>query len=518
MEAREMGQNNSNMTGGSKLAQSRVPSEPCALVIFGATGDLSFRKLLPALFNLYQRGRLPRPLLVIGCGRSSMTSDDFRQRVLEKLSDSGQQNLSHWSDFAASLFYLKLDYGSTESFREFRDALAALERAHGTLANRIFYLAVPPAAYEGISSGLSQVGISSERQCGNGSTRIVVEKPFGWDLRSSRRLNDSLRENFREEQIFRIDHYLAKETVQNVLVFRFANAIFEPLWHRLYIDHVHVTAAESLGVEGRAHYYDGSGVLRDMFQNHMMQLLALVAMEPPARFDSDSVRDEKSKVFKSIQPLDMNRLSDSLALGQYGPGMINGISVPGYRDEPGVRKGSATPTYAMMNVFVDNGRWHGVPFYLLSGKRLPRKVTEIIIEFKRVAHSMFRGAIGEAIIANRLIIRIQPEEKIQLTFQTKQPGADVNLKLVTMDFDYKQDESGPRLGAYEKAILDCMQGEQMLFWREDQVESCWAFLDPVLQVCESSDGCAPLVETYEAGSWGPQSGKDLLGSQKRLLK
>ena len=513
-----MGVSNSNMTSGNNLAQSRVPGDPCALVIFGATGDLSFRKLAPALFNLHQRKRLPQPFLVIGCGRSPMTNDDFRERVRAKLSDSGQSDLSGWSDFAASLFYHQLDYDSAESFRGLRDTLAALDSAHGTLGNRIFYLAVPPAAYERISSGLSEVGLSSEGQSGNGSTRIVVEKPFGWDLRSSRRLNESLRASFREEQIFRIDHYLAKETVQNVLVFRFANAIFEPLWNRLYIDHVHVTAAESLGVEGRADYYDGSGVLRDMFQNHMMQLLALVAMESPARFDSECVREEKSKVFKSIRPLDMSRLRHSLALGQYGPGVINGVRVPGYRDEPGVRNGSTTPTYAMMKLFVDNGRWHGVPFYLLSGKRLPRKVTEIIIEFKRVAHSMFRGAIGEVIIANRLIIRIQPEEKIQLTFQTKQPGAEVNLKLVTMDFDYKEDHSGPRLGAYEKALLDCVQGEHMLFWREDQVESCWAFLDPVLEECESPDKCAAPVETYEAGSWGPPLAKELLGSQKRLLK
>ncbi len=351
---------------------------------------------------------------------------------------------------------------------------------------------------------LGNAGLSVENQNDAGWVRIVVEKPFGRDLKTATDLNKTLNKHFKEEQIFRIDHYLAKETVQNVLMFRFANAIFEPLWNRMFIDHVHITAAESLGVENRAEYYEESGVLRDMFQNHMMQLLALTAMEPPARLQPDFVQDEKSKVFRSLRPFSAYNSRDSLILGQYGPGTVDGRPVSGYREEPGVNPESLTPTFSRMKVFVDNWRWHGVPFYLISGKRLARKMTEIVIQFKKAPHSMFRGILGEAVSSNILTLGIYPDETINLSFETKIPGARVCLRSVRMHFDYRQNYSGPVMDAYEKAIMDCIQGDHMLFWRQDGVELCWSFLEPLLEDCENCPDRGEGLLFYPAGSWGPE--------------
>jgi glucose-6-phosphate 1-dehydrogenase len=302
---------------------------------------------------------------------------------------------------------------------------------------------------------------------------------------------------------------LAKATVQNVLVFRFGNAIFEPLWNRSYIDHVKITAAETLGVEHRAGYYEQAGVLRDMFQNHMMQLLALTAMDPPSLFEADRVRDEKTEVFQALRPLPIERIEENLVLGQYGPGTIGGKRIPGYREEPGVDPDSVTPTFALMRVHVDNWRWQGVPFYLMSGKRLANKLTEIVIQFKEVPHSMFRPVLGEHITANRLTLGVQPDEKITVTFQTKNPGATFCLRSVTMDFDYHQNYIGPRLDAYEKCLLDCMQGDHMLFWRQDAVELCWSFLTPVIEACEGDSDQGKRLRFYESGSWGPLTPNEL---------
>jgi glucose-6-phosphate 1-dehydrogenase len=369
--------------------------------------------------------------------------------------------------------------------------------------------------YKEVARNLGETHLHVENKQESGWSRIVVEKPFGYDLESAMDLDRSLHEYFREDQVFRIDHYLAKETVQNVLMFRFANTIFEPVWNRNYVDHVSITAAEKLGVEHRGGYYEEAGVLRDMFQNHMMQLLALTAMEAPSVFEADRVRDEKVKAYRSLRPFPVSDLKDYLVLGQYESGEIDGTKVSSYRNEKGVDSDSVTPTYAAMKLFLDNWRWQGVPFYLVSGKRLAEKKTEIAVQFKKVPHSMFRDILGEAIIANRLILGTYPEEKIIMTFQTKNPGALVSLRTVTMEFDYHQNYPGPRLEAYEKVLIDCMAGDQMLFWRQDGVELCWSFLTPIIKECDACVDEKRLLHFYKAGSWGPEAAGDLLPWLKR---
>jgi glucose-6-phosphate 1-dehydrogenase len=361
---------------------------------------------------------------------------------------------------------------------------------------------------------IGRAGLSAENQNGNGWSRIVIEKPFGTNLKTARDLDQSLHLHYKEHQIYRIDHYLAKETVQNLLMFRFANSLFEPIWNRRYIDYVRITATETLGVEHRAGYYEQSGILRDMFQNHMMQLLALTAMEPPARFEADIVRDETVKVFRALRPFPVANIQEHLTLGQYAAGSVKGQPVQAYRQEPGVNAASLTPTFAMMKVFLDNWRWQGVPFYLTSGKRLAKKITEIAIQFKTVPHSMFRHTLGEAIIANRLTMGIYPDEKIKLTFQTKNPGAAMCLRTVTMDFEYHQNYAGPVLDAYEKVLIDCMLGDQMLFWRQDGIEKSWSFLTPVLNECETCGNQAGRLHFYEAGSHGPAAVQALIEKKR----
>jgi glucose-6-phosphate 1-dehydrogenase len=477
--------------------------EPCTIVIFGATGDLTIRKLAPSLYNLFVTGILPDSVIIVGAARSEMSHEQFREKIRSSLGDADS---AQWERFAESLYYQRVGFDSPESFAELSTALHRLEKERNPEGNRIFYLAIPPSHYAGTVEQLGSAGLSHERSGGNGWVRIVLEKPFGRDLETAVELNRVLHAHFLEQQIFRIDHYLAKETVQNVLMFRFANAIFEPLWNRMYIDHVRITAAESLGVENRARYYEESGVLRDMFQNHMMQLLALVAMEPPSRLEAECVRDEKYKVFRSLRPFAPGDATGNAILGQYLPGTIGGVRVPGYRDEPGVDRLSRTPTFATMRVFLDNWRWQGVPFYLTSGKRLADKMTEIAIYFRQVPHSMFRGMIGETVMPNVLTLGIYPEERISLGFQTKYPGGKTCLRSVRMDFDYRQNYSGPILDAYEKAIMDCMLGDHMLFWRQDGVEICWSFLQPLLEDCEDCVLKGPELLFYEAGTWGPEVG------------
>ena len=480
------------------------PVDPCSIVIFGATGDLMTRKLAPSLYNLYLSKAFPESFLILGAARSEISRDQFQDRIKQALVG---MDLAKWDDFASHLYYYRVDISSPESFNELSVTLKELEGKVDARANRIFYLAIPPSAYGSVAAMLGDAGLSREYGDGNGWSRIVVEKPFGEDLKSAQELDRQLHEQFSERQIFRIDHYLAKETVQNVLIFRFANAIFEPLWNRMFIDRVHINAAESLGVEKRVAYYEQAGVLRDMFQNHMMQLLAVTAMEPPAVFEAEQVRDEQVKVFRALRPIPRDDPSRNLVLGQYGPGIMEGKQVPGYREETGVSPDSLTPTFGMMKVFIDNWRWQDVPFYLTSGKRLAKKLTDIVIYFKKVPHLLFRNVIGEAITANFLTLGIHPEEKIKLTFETKNPGARVCLRSVTMDFNYQENYSGPVLDSYEKALIDCMQGDQMLFWRQDGVELCWAFLDPVLESCEACKDRSSLLLTYEAGSWGPDTAK-----------
>jgi len=484
--------------------------DPCTIVIFGASGDLTSRKLMPALYNLYLSSAWPNPCCVVGAARTSLSREEFQSKMHAGIASQGNYDAKKWQEFAQGLNYYAIEYDSQASCQGLHAFLRNLDGRHGTRGNRLFYLAVPPSLYQTISHNLGQAGLGQESLDGQGWSRIVVEKPFGHDLHSAMELDTTLHQSFQEHQIFRIDHYMAKETVQNILICRFANSIFEPLWNRNFIDHVGIIAAEKIGVEHRAGFYEQAGVLRDMFQNHMMQLLALIAMEPPSRFEAERVRDEKVKGFRSLKPISAPGSVENLVLGQYEAGQIDGVTVPAYRAEPGVRPDSLTPTFAVMRVFIDNWRWRGVPFYLASGKRLPQKLTQLIIHFKEVPHSLFANIDLGAITPNRLILGIQPEEKITLTFQTKNPGATVCLRGVTMDFNYYQNYHGPMMDAYEKSLIDVMQGDHMLFWRQDGVELCWSFFSPLIEQCESCAISEKLIHPYKAGSWGPAAAQPLL--------
>lgn len=419
-------------------------------------------------------------------------------------------DLSHWGDFSRKLHYQPVSYEKPASYQELSLRITDLDAKYQTTGNRIFNLALPPGLYETVARALGQAGLADEDLNKGTWSRMVVEKPFGYDLTSAKNLNIAIGERFREHQVFRIDHYMTKQTVQNILIFRFANAIFEPLWNRNYIEYVRINASESLGVEHRSGYYEQSGVLRDMFQNHMMELLALMAAEPPSLFAADRVRDKKAELFRCLRPLDLKKLDDHLILGQYRAGEVNGNPVPAYRGEPGVNPESLTPTYALMRVFVDNWRWQGVPFYFSSGKRLKRKVTRIDIQFKPVPHSMFRHTLGEDISANRLVIGVYPRETIFLNFQALRPSTRICLRTAGLHFSFHKGEEGPKLGAYEKALTDTMAGDQTLFWREDELELCWGFFDPILNCSESCDGRSVNLHPYAAGSLGPQQAIDML--------
>jgi glucose-6-phosphate 1-dehydrogenase len=494
---------------------SADPSDPCTIVIMGATGDLTARKLIPALFDLYKKGGLPQPFHIMGCGRTRLSDQAFRSKMEKALAQADLLDQGLWPTFSSALHYQSIQYDNPTSFQSLAASLKDFDTKLKTGGNRIFYVALPPMLYMPVAHMIGQAGLSTENQNGNGWSRIVIEKPFGTNLRTAQDLDKSLHLHFKEHQIYRIDHYLAKETVQNLLMFRFANSLFEPVWNRRYIDYINIRATETLGVEHRAGYYEQSGILRDMFQNHMMQLLALTAMEPPSRFEADIVRDETVKVFRALRPFPVENIEKCLTLGQYAAGTINGRSVPAYREEPGVKVDSLTPTFAMMKVFLDNWRWQGVPFFLTSGKRLDKKITEISIQFKTVPHSMFRRTLDGAIVANRLNIGIYPEEKILLTFQTKNPGAAMCLRTVTMEFEYNQNYTGPVLDAYEKVLIDCMLGDQMLFWRQDGIEKSWSFLTPVLNECDTCSDRPGLLNFYEAGSNGPAEARAL--SEKEVI-
>ncbi len=490
---------------GLENCQMIEHSDPCTIVILGATGDLTARKLIPALFNLYLNDGLPDPFRIVGCGRTRLSDRQFREKMEKDFLPKRAIDASKWQAFSDMLYYRSIDYEDLDSFIHLAESLRKLDRRQNTQGNKIFYLALPPSLYQPVAQMLGQAGLGKEKENGNGWSRLVIEKPFGRDLNTAVELNQSIRSYFNEHQIFRIDHFLAKETVQNVLMFRFANAVFEPIWNRRYIDYVDIFASETLGVEHRAGYYEQAGVIRDMFQNHLMQLLALTAMEAPSQFETGRVRDERVKVFRSLRPFPVEKLSEHIVLGQYGPGQINGNPVPAYREEPGVSPDSLTPTFAKMKVFIDNWRWQGVPFFLTSGKRLAEKITKIEIQFREIPHSMFRQTLGERIDANRLRLGIYPDENVTLAFQTKAQGARVCLRSVSMDFSYHQNYTGPSLDAYEKVLIDCMLGDQMLFWRQDGIEHCWSFLTPILNECETCGYRSEMLEFYESGSWGPET-------------
>jgi glucose-6-phosphate 1-dehydrogenase len=482
------------------------------LIIFGAAGDLSKRKLIPAIYHLFEDGLLPDNFFIFCTDRIKLTTEQYRRLIKNALNAALPSDFktSQWLKFAKRLYYTPFNYKDTASYRKhLKEKLPSLEKKHATEGNRIFYFAVPPSIVEDIITGLGVNGLSVGEK---GYSHIVIEKPFGRNLETARQLNIVLKKFFEEKQIFRIDHYVAKETVQNMLMFRFANSIFEPLWNRRYIDHIQITVSETLGVEHRAGYYEEAGVIRDMFQSHILQLLAVIGMEAPASFRADYVRDEKIKVLRSIRPIPTDNIQEFVAIGQYGKGTVNQKLVAGYRDEPGVHPDSATATYAAMKLFIDNWRWNGVPFYLRSGKRLTVRKTEISIHFKQVPHMMFSNVMENLIEPNVLVFRLQPEEGISLTFQTKKPGTRVCLNPVLMDFSYHKKDVF--LDAYEWVLLDCILGDQMLFLQQEGVEQTWSLLTPVIEKIETASE-SNKFPNYAAASAGPDEARALIEKDGR---
>ena len=479
--------------------RSRRTPEPCALTIFGASGDLTQRKLFPALYSLALRNLLPEQFAVVGVARTAMSTDEFREQMEEAVKEHGRDEFRPdvWGELAEGIRYVSADLVDAQEDREVVATLNELDETRGTSGNRVYYLAVPPRAIEPI---VVQIG---PRRATGGWTRLIVEKPFGHDLDSARRLNEIVRAYFDESEIFRIDHYLGKETVQNMLVLRFANGIFEPIWNRQFVDHVQITVAESLGIEGRASFYEASGAIRDIVQNHLLQLVALTAMEPPIDFSAESVRNEKVKVLRATHTPGPKHV----VRGQYGPGYVDGEEVPGYREEEGVDPDSATETYVAAKLYVDNWRWADTPFYLRTGKRLPRRETTIAIQFKRAPHPPFEVDAEEGLRPNVLLVHIQPDEGVSLAIGAKMPGQGLTIRTVHMDFLYGGSFRVGLPEAYERLILDCLLGDATLFTRADEVEEQWALVDAMVAPWKRD---RPHFPNYAAGTWGPPAADELL--------
>ncbi len=482
----------------------RAPS--FSLIIFGASGDLAYRKLLPALFTLACNDLLPENYVLLGAARTPYTDDAFRDHIRQGVEEFGRikpDECDRWQEFASRLYYQHIQYDERKDFQTLKQRLEELEKAHQTAPNRLFYLAIPPSIYPMVVENLGEVDFAQEQE--GHFARLIVEKPFGTDYNSAFALNQHIHRYFREDQVYRIDHYLGKETVQNLLVFRFANAIFEPLWNRHYIDHVQISVLESVAVGKRGGYYDQAGVMRDMFQNHLMQLISLTAMEPPNEWDATQLRDEKVKVLRAVRPPRDGALRTNTVRAQYRSTDGSG---PTYRLEPGVDPHSETPTYAALTLYIDNWRWKGVPFYLRSGKALAAKTTEIYVQFKEVPHLLFE-AQGVDLAPNALSICLQPHEGFHLRFQTKVPGAGMRTQDVDMRFNFATtfgDKSLPE--AYERLLLDAVLGDASLFSREDEILVSWQIIDAILQGWERGDG--PPLTFYEPGSWGPITAHNML--------
>jgi glucose-6-phosphate 1-dehydrogenase len=486
--------------------------ESMAIVIFGASGDLAQRKILPALYNLFLDQGLPEFFTVIGLGRTSFDEASFRQYIrqgLDKFSRRGKTNDQDWNNFSSHLTYISAHYNEPETYSNLAHYLSQLDRMWHAHANHTFYLATPPEGFEVIAQNLGKAGLSHDPQ----RTRIIIEKPFGRDLMSARALNQLLRSFFQESQIYRIDHYLGKETVQNILAFRFANALFEPIWDRRYIDHVQISVSEEIGVEHRGGYYDRSGALRDMLQNHLLQLLCLIAMETPVSFNDNEIRNKKVDVLHALRPIPNDRVHQFVVRGQYGGGWIRGQYVAAYREEPGVASNSTTETFVALKFYVDNWRWQDVPFYLRTGKRLPAKASEVSIQFRPVPHRSFPPTAVKDWQPNRIDIHIQPEEGILLRLQAKQPGLVVSLRPVDMRFTYREAFQTPSPEAYETLLLDGMVGDATLYMRTDEVEAAWSILVPILEVWEEVK--PKDFPNYPAGTWGPESAKTLIAQDGR---
>jgi glucose-6-phosphate 1-dehydrogenase len=486
----------------------RVP--PCAMVIFGASGDLSKRKLLPSLYRLFYERRISPSFAVIGTSRTKMTDDQFRERMKEsvtKFLEDAPFDEDVWISFAQCLFYVPGDINNPDDYAAIKRKLDEVEKTHETAGNVLFYLSTQPSFYAEVVGLLGNQGLHK----GNGWRRVIIEKPFGHDLASARKLNDEIHKVFDESEIYRIDHYLGKETVQNILAFRFGNGIFEPLWNRRYVDHVQITAAEAIGVEGRGGYYQEAGALRDMIQNHLSQVMATIAMEPPNVFDANNVRDERAKLLRSVRVMKPEDVHQYAVAGQYGPAKVGGQDLPGFRHEPSVDPDAQTDTYAAVTFFIDNWRWAGVPFYIRSGKRMPKRVTDIAIQFHAPPLGLFKQHTRSGEVANPrpnlLILRIQPEEGISLRFLSKAPGSGMRVRPVSMDFNYGSSFGERSPTAYETLLVDAMAGDPTLYTRQDMVDASWQIVQPILDVWANTKFDFP---NYASGTWGPKASDEML--------
>jgi glucose-6-phosphate 1-dehydrogenase len=488
-------------------------AEPCTVVIFGASGDLTKRKLVPALYRLVQQRLLPAEFGIIGFARSPMSNEEFRDKMKDAVVTYGEAKSvdeSVWQSFAQGIYYVSGNINEPDAYQQLSETLELIDRERGTAGNRVFYLSTSPSLY---AEAVEQLGAANLAHPKEGSwVRVIIEKPFGHDLDSAKQLNIDVAKVFQEEQVYRIDHYLGKETVQNLLVFRFANGIFEPIWNRQYIDHVQITNAEAIGVEGRGGYYDTSGVLRDMIQNHVFQVLSLVAMEPPVNLSANAVRDEKIKAMHAVRAFPADRIDEFAVRGQYGPGSVAGKEVPGYRTEKDVNSESNTDTYAAVKLFFDNWRWADVPFYLRSAKRMPKRVTEIAIQFRQAPLQLFGNIPDQQFEPNVLIVRIQPDEGITLRIGAKIPGQVTRIRWVNMDFRYGASFGVTSPEAYERLLLDCILGDSTLYARRDMTERGWEIVQPVLDHWLSVKADFP---NYESGTWGPKAADELLEKDGR---